>query len=424
MFVVLASLVGTVVLAFLASRIVSNKFRMPEHGWRAAVVVASVGIAGVIILSTNGKVKKGIDLNGGVILVYEVDEAETMETAALQPGDDTEARIDMTALVGAISKRINPGGVAETVVRPYGDRQVEIIVPDVGEQDIELIKQKIVKGGFLEFLITANTRQHSDVVASAQSKEYQGKNIIRNADGEVVGRWVQADYEEDEDGNITYNVTPPASAITRTVNGIMEVLMYVDKNYPLKGNHLSSVRQGFENLSPCVYFNMKAEGARYMNGLTTANRPDKMNNIYSHLGIVLDGKLISAPSINDVITDRGTITGQFTEDDVKVLVDVLQAGRLPAVLNEDPISQNTVSPLLGQDTIAAGTRAIVVSLVAVLLFMLIYYRFAGVISAIALLMNLILIFALMIFVGAAFSLAGFAGLVLTVGMSVDANVLI
>ncbi|MFC1758962.1 protein translocase subunit SecD [Planctomycetota bacterium] len=426
--VVVASLVGVVILAFLASRVVSNKLRMPDHGWRAAVVVACVGIAGVIIASTKGEVKKGIDLNGGVILVYEVDEAQTMLNANQEGA--SEADIDMNALVSAISKRINPGGVSETVVRPYGDRQVEIIIPSVGEQDTELIKQKIVKGGFLRFMIVANRRQHASMIELAESAEQQGRRQIRekdsngNPDGKIVGQWVPADYEEDEDGNITYNYEVRPNNITRIEQGKAEVLMYVDDNFPLEGGHLSSVRQGFENLSPCVYFNMKAQGARLMGGLTAANKPNDVEGIYSQLGIVMDNRLISAPNIKAVITDRGTISGNFTEENVEILVGVLQAGRLPAVLNETPISQSTVSPLLGKDTIASGKRAIVISLVAVLVFMLIYYRFAGIISSIALLLNLVMIFALMIFVGAAFSLAGFAGLVLTVGMSVDANVLI
>ena len=138
----------------------------------------------------------------------------------------------------------------------------------------------------------------------------------------------------------------------------------------------------------------------------------------------MDGQLISAPRINSTITSSGVIEGSFTDAEVDLLVNVLRAGRLPAVLQQEPISQNEISPLLGSDTIRQGRIAIVVSLVAVLLFMLVYYRFAGFVSCVALLFNLTLILALMIFVGAAFSLPGMAALVLTVGMSVDANVLI
>ena len=107
-----------------------------------------------------------------------------------------------------------------------------------------------------------------------------------------------------------------------------------------------------------------------------------------------------------------------------LLVDVLRAGRLPAVLKDEPISENTISPLLGIDTIRKGAFAIGISLVAVLVFMLIYYHFSGIVACMALIMNLVLILALMILISAAFTLPGLAGLVLTVGMSVDANVLI
>ena len=138
----------------------------------------------------------------------------------------------------------------------------------------------------------------------------------------------------------------------------------------------------------------------------------------------MDGELISAPRINSTITSSGVIEGSFTDEEVDLLVNVLRAGRLPAVLRSEPISQNEISPLLGSDTIRQGRIAIGVSLVAVLVFMLVYYRFAGFVACLALMLNLTLILALMIFVGAAFSLPGMAALVLTVGMSVDANVLI
>ncbi len=161
-----------------------------------------------------------------------------------------------------------------------------------------------------------------------------------------------------------------------------------------------------------------------MSLLTGSNAPDTTSGHFALLGIVMDGELISAPRINERIGGSGIIEGRFTDEEVDVLVNVLRAGRLPAVLKADPISQNEISPLLGRDTIRQGKISIAVSLALVLVFMVVYYHFAGLVACLALLANLVLILALMIFVGAAFSLPGMAGLVLTVGMAVDANVLI
>jgi SecD/SecF fusion protein len=143
------------------------------------------------------------------------------------------------------------------------------------------------------------------------------------------------------------------------------------------------------------------------------------------LGIILDKRLISAPEIRETISDRGTISGgSMTDREVDHIVQILNAGSLPAALNKEPISEWTISPTLGATTVEAGKRAILWSLAAVIVFMIVYYRFAGVIACLALAFNLLLVLALMVLIKAAFTLPGLAGLVLTIGMSVDANVLI
>ncbi len=139
---------------------------------------------------------------------------------------------------------------------------------------------------------------------------------------------------------------------------------------------------------------------------------------------MLDDTLLSAPGIQSTITSDGQITGGFTEEQVKFLVGVLNAGSLPAALRPEPISQEKISAQMGDDTIRQGSNAMIASTVAVLVFMLVYYRFAGAVADLAVVMNMILAVALMILIRAAFTLPGLAGLVLTVGMAVDANVLI
>ena len=128
--------------------------------------------------------------------------------------------------------------------------------------------------------------------------------------------------------------------------------------------------------------------------------------------------------LNAVISDSGVIEGDFKPEDVNRLVTILKAGALPASLKSQPVSETTMGPTLGEDTIRAGTFSVIAAFAAVLVFMIVYYRFAGIVACVALLANLILTVAFMVVVNATFTLPGLAGLVLTLGMAVDANVLI
>ncbi|MCG8649267.1 MAG: protein translocase subunit SecF, partial [Pirellulales bacterium] len=141
-------------------------------------------------------------------------------------------------------------------------------------------------------------------------------------------------------------------------------------------------------------------------------------------GIVLDDNLLSAPNILQPIRKEGRITGRFNREEVEDLVAILKAGQLPAALTKQPIAENQIDPTLGEDTIAKGEYAIGASLILVLIFILIYYRFAGVVACVALMLNLAMILGTMVLINQPLTLPGLAGLVLTVGMSVDANVLI
>jgi SecD/SecF fusion protein len=156
--------------------------------------------------------------------------------------------------------------------------------------------------------------------------------------------------------------------------------------------------------------------------LTAANQPD--GNFKRRMAIILDGRVLSAPSLNSPISSNGIIEGRFTKDDVDFMVSILRSGRLPAVLGKEPISQNQIGSILGVDTINKGLTASVASLLATLLMVLVYYRFPGIIACLALLLNTLLVFAIMIAIRQPLTLPGLAGLVLSVGMAVDANVLV
>jgi SecD/SecF fusion protein len=180
------------------------------------------------------------------------------------------------------------------------------------------------------------------------------------------------------------------------------------------GNELSNAAPGFEG---DVNFTLKPDGAAKFFEFTKDNK--------SHLmSIVLDGYIESAATIQSAISSSGRITGNFTNDKINQLVKILRSGALPATLKSEPVSESTMGPTLGADTIKWGTISVGVAFGTVLLFMLFYYRFAGLVACIALLANLLLTVAFMVMIDATFTLPGLAGLVLMLGMAVDANVLI
>ncbi len=166
-----------------------------------------------------------------------------------------------------------------------------------------------------------------------------------------------------------------------------------------------------------VGFNLDVQGAGRMGRLTGAHIDEPM-------AILLDDQVYSAPSINSQITSSGTISGDFTAPKLSYLIRVLAAGALEARLDEVPIAINNLGPSLGKDNLLSGLESFKIAIVAVALFMLIYYFFAGLVADFALLCNGILIFGIMAALQGTFTLPGLAGLVLTIGMAVDANVLI
>jgi SecD/SecF fusion protein len=174
-----------------------------------------------------------------------------------------------------------------------------------------------------------------------------------------------------------------------------------------------------------VGFHFNQRGGALFYELTSKNVPSKATDTFHrHLAIVLDHQIVSAPRLNDPISTDGIISGRFTKAEVDRLVGILRAGALPATLKPQPVSENTMGATLGEATIHKGTIAVGLAFVAILVFMIVYYRFAGLVASLALLANLLLTVAFMVAVNATFTLPGLAGLVLMLAMAVDANVLI
>ena len=380
----------------------------------AAVLVALT--AGVAINALGWPPRLGIDLKGGVILVYEVDAAKQAQKAADSGAEGGAAPIDMDKLVAAVSRRVNPGGQKEVTVRRYGLDQLEVIVPDVDQAEVDLIKRIVSSAGVLEFRITANPEDPRHRRVIELGGKASGTTVLDGVN--PIGRWVQLDTAK-------MNPAEDRGLVTRTMpDGRVEVLVVLDR-FNVTGGFLSRAAASYDNnLQPCVNFSFNSSGAALFGTLTGQNLPDPANRLTSRLGIVLDDTLLSAPTIRSAISGDGQITGSFKQADVDFLVGVLNAGSLPAALQSEPISEQKISPQLGADTIRSGARAMLLATIVVLTFMLLYYRFSGLVADLAVLLNIVLVLALMISIKAAFTLAGLAGLVLSVGMAVDANVLI
>lgn len=412
---------GILIISWIVGSYLARRFRMPDYGWKFAVILFSILTAGAILL-TRWPPGLGIDLRGGVILVYEVDPTK----------HDPSQRVDMDQLVAAVMRRVNPGGQREVTVRQYGENQIEVIIPQAEQAELERIKRIISQTGSLEFRILCNERDHPHIIELAD-KNPQAREIL-DSQGNRLAWWVPVEKGQEHDfagrgwqtvesgkgdGEIRWRTQTDQSG-----NKTLEVLVFQDV-YHVKGDYLVDVRPGFDRRGrPCVEFAFNSTGAQLFGRLTGDNVPDETSGFRRRLGIILNGALYSAPNIESTIYDRGEITGNFTRNDVEDLVRVLKAGQLPAALTERPISELVTGPTLGEDLIRRGTIATILSILFVFGFMAIYYRVAGLVACTAMLMNLAMVLALMITINAELTLSGFAGLVLGVGMAVDANVLI
>lgn len=404
--------IGTLAVSFFLGSYLGKKLRMPDHGWKIGLCFFSL-LASLVILAPWGPaLKLGVDLNGGAILVYEVDQSKRKSTD--QP-------VDMDKLLGAIKRRVNPGGQKEVVIRPYGVEQIEIIIPEKDEAQITRIERIISTAGNLQFRILANTRNNKDLIERALAEP--SKTKLLDAAGKLEAWWVPVRPEE-----VASIARLPGIAVRerKGKDKVIEVLLLPD-DYNVTGEFLSSASTGTDRKGqPCVNFHFNNAGGQLFGQLTGSHLPDEVTEgkFTYQLGIVLDDELYSAPAIQSTIFDSGEITGTFTQEQVEELVKVLNAGGLPTALNKEPISKLYSGALLGQDTIEKSTRAMIIASILIPLFMLWYYRFSGFVADIALVLNMLILFALMLAFKAAFTLTGFAGLALTVGMAVDNNVLV
>jgi len=209
--------------------------------------------------------------------------------------------------------------------------------------------------------------------------------------------------------------------VARPYAGRLYILLHNEKGLAMTRDQdwvVSSVNSRPGELGrPVVVFSLDGKGGALMSTMTGANQQRPM-------AVLIDDKVLTTPNINDRLRTNVMISGDFSQAEIQYLRDTMRAGSLEGQLSENPVSQLTIGPGLGADNVSAGLKAALTALVLVAIFMTIYYFFAGLVANFALAANMVLILGILAMTQATFTLPGIAGLVLTIGMAVDANVLI
>ena len=328
----------------------------------------------------------GLDLRGGSSLLLELEVAKLSDKEPLHEA--------MARSIEIIRNRIDQYGVAETSITRQGDKWIMVQLP--GVSDPQRAEELIGKTAMLEF------------------------HIVKNDTAEAQKAFEKIDDTEkpfDEDGNLIPEIAklvPEGYRILRNKDGGYSLL---NDKAEVTGADLENARVVMmsDNGYPAVSFTFNAEGAKKFGKLTGAN-------ISKQLAIVLDNVVQSAPTIQSRITREGQITGSFSPEDARALAIVLKAGALPAPVHV--IEKKIIGPTLGEDSIRSGLSASGIALVLILLFMMVYYKAAGFIADTALLLNFVFTVAIMSYFSATLTLPGIAGMILSLAMAIDANVLI
>lgn len=321
--------------------------------------------------------------------------------------------------VETLRNRINARGVAEPYIAAQGTNRVLIQIPGIKDEDYQKAKDLINKTAKLEFMLVAEGDGASQLDTWISEAEEKGPYNVKTLPYTDYIKRLNEDLKDKLEGNQKVLFEKAGNVESIEMGKIPYLLNLTD----LGGNDLRSASVGRgERNEPTVDLEFNTGGARKFSDLTGAN-------VNKQMAIVLDDIVYSAPTIQTKISGgRGQITlgaGRDYEailDEASTLAMALRAGALPARLEQ--IEERTVGPTLGADSIAKGKTAIMIGGVLVLLFMLFYYKAFGLLADLALGLNMCLILAVLTAMEATLTLPGIAGIALTIGMAVDANVII
>jgi len=388
-------------------------------------------------------IRLGLDLQGGVHVVLEVDKSNLPEDEAV---DVVERAMQV------ISNRVNEFGVAEPIIQKSGDNRIIVELP--GLKDINRAMALINQTAQLEFKLLRDESElrtaieRIDALLAAQITDTTQTDTSASLFGSSVAEQNPFLSLIDVSGS---EIIVPASNVTRVEEILArpDVQNFIPNGGEIRGGNIRETAGG-QRIRSYYYMNVIPEmtGATLADaypqtgsgtdigsmgvasiGFTTTDDGARTfarvtgNNIGRRMAIILDGRVFSAPNIQGRIPNgRGEITGMNSLEEAKDLAIVLRAGALPAPMEIQ--YKQVVGPSLGADAISSGKWASIMGLIAVFIFMAIYYRTSGLIANFALVLNLLFLLAVMAAFNATLTLPGIAGIILTMGMSIDANILI
>ena len=334
-----------------------------------------------------GRIHLGIDLQGGTAFLVEMDTNRlvNVETITNKMGvaetitNAVDVQGALSQAVQVLGKRVDAFGVAEPVIQPEGNNRISIQLPGLSAAQMAGVETNISKIAYLEFYLV---HEKSDQLIK-EGMSVPGYKIM-----------------------VSERTEP---------NGKKTVRPYLVRSKPSMVGGIKSAWKDRDNFGkPTIRFELDSAHSDQFAKLTE-------ENIHHQLAVVLDGELQTAPVIKSALVGGGVIEGDYTEEEASTLVNVLQN---PLQAPVHIIDKNEVDPTLGKDAIHSGIIAAIIGVVAVAGFMIIYYMMAGAIADVALILNIIILVGVMCSIDTTFTLPGIAGLVLTIGMAVDANVLI
>ena len=345
----------------------------------------------------------GLDLRGGMSILLDADTTIFEEKNGRAPTEE-ELTALLTEDIDVLSMRIDQFGVTEPDIRLQGKGQILIEIP--GEADPERINSFLRSSGSLSFHLV------DDSLTSKVNAEYKkNPSSFINDDGQLVsldyipqGKTLLGYYVQDDYG-IEY----------------MDRLVVIYDEIALDGSHIENakVSEGSTNnvasISPSINFSLDSEGGNIFYAFTSAHKGDS-------LAVVMDDKVKSVATINDAIRDSVSLTGAFTQEEAQSLAVVLKTSSLPIELKV--VSQSAIGATLGDDSVKIALNSLLVGVLLVVVFMVAYYGLSGLVADFALLMNLFMMIALLSALNFTLTLASIAGIVLTLGMAIDANVII
>jgi len=334
----------------------------------------------------------GLDLQGGMYMVLEPDyqELERRTGATLT---QEELRDAIRRVIEILRNRIDKFGVSEPSITTQGEDRIVVELP--GSKDPDRAKNVVMGRGLLEFFLV-----NEEASASLRRDMFDAEGNLIDAsiipdDSSLYYLWVKNKYD----------------VLERQRAVVLENEVLLDGS-SIKRAGVQTDQFG----KPEVVFSLSTEGAKQFLRITEAN-------VGRRLAIVLDGKILSMPLIRERIPGgQVRITGDFTMKDAQDQALVLRAGAFPVPLQI--AEERTVGPSLGRDSIQAGIKAAIIGSIVVVLFMLIYYKLSGLIADIALGLNMFFLLGALAWLNFTLTLPGIAGMILTIGMAVDANVII